>query len=165
MNQLKVFREIDYKTLKRYIDLAVVVNNHGNILPHMNYDLMNNDHIKNKFLFSKKLTKQALIPTFSKTNNECDERISKIKYTKGKNEQYSYVDLKLDRNTSSVLYVYYNEFPSGLIATKSMFTKLPFFIKESDHALGYIFGTELDNTIIMDYEKDCFIRLSKNTDE
>ena len=165
VNQLKVFREVDDKTLKRYIDLAVVVNNHGNILPHMNYDLMNNEYLKNKFLFSKKLTKQALIPTFSKTNNECDTRISKIKYIKGKNEQYSYVDIKFNKNIPNVLYRYKNEKPSGVFASKSMFTKLPLFKKESDHALGYIYGTELDNAIIMDYEKDCFIRLSKNIDE
>ena len=165
MNQLKVFREIDDKTLKRYIDLAVVVNNHGNILPHMNYDLMNNDHIKNKFLFSKKITRQAAIPAFSSTNNQCDLKISNIEYRNGKNEKYSYVDIKFNNNTSNVLYLYKNEKPSGVFASKSMFTKLSLFEKESDHALGYIFGTELDNTIIMDYEKDCFIRLSKNTDE
>lgn len=165
VNQLKVFREIDDKTLKRYIDLAVVVNNHGNILPHMNYDLMNNDHIKNKFLFSKKITRQATIPAFSRTNNQCDARISNIEFTNGKNEKYSYVDIKFNSNTSNVLYLYKNDKPSGVIALKSMFTKLPFFKKESDHALGYIFGPELDNSIIMDYEKDCIIRLSKNTDE
>jgi len=165
VNQLKVFREIDDKTLKRYIDFAVVVNNHGNILPHMNYDLMNNDHIKNKFLFSRKIIKQATIPAFSNINNQCDSEILKINYLMGKNDNYSYIDLELNSNTSNVLYVYKNEKPSGIIASKSMFAKLPFIEKESDHALGYIFGAELDNTIIMDYEKDCFIRLSKNTDE
>jgi len=165
VNQLKVFREIDDKTLKRYIDLAVVVNNHGNILPHMNYDLMNNDYIKNEFLFSKKITRQAAIPAFSSTNNQCDSKISNIEFTNGKNEKYSYVDIKFNKNTSNVLYLYKNEKPSGVFASKSMFTKLPLFKKDSYHALGYIFGAELYNTIIIDYEKDCFIRLSKNTDE
>jgi hypothetical protein len=165
VNQLKVFREIDDKTLKRYIDLAVVVNNHGNILPHMNYDLVNNDHIKNKFLFSRKIIRQATIPAFSKTNNQCDSEILKINFLMGKNDNYSYVDLELNSNTSNVLYVYKNEKPSGVIASKSMFKKLPFIEKESDHALGYIFGAELDNYIIMDHKKDCFIRLSKNIDE
>jgi len=165
VNQLKVFREINDKTLKRYIDLAVVVNNHGNILPHMNYDLMNNDYIKNEFLFSKKITRQAAIPAFSSTNNQCDSKISNIEFTNGKNEKYSYFDIKFNNNTSNVLYLYENQRPSGVIALKSMFTKLPFMTKETSHARGYLLSVEIDNTIIMDYEKDCFIRLSKNIDE
>ena len=164
-NQLKVFREVDDKTLKRYIDLAIVVNNHGNILPTINHDLIDNDHLKNKFIFSKKITKQAVIPVFSSTNNQCDSKISNIEFTNGKNEKYSYVDIKFNKNTSNVLYLYKNEKPSGVFASKSMFTKLPLFKKETYHALGYILGAELYNTIIIDYEKDCFIRLSKNTDE
>ena len=164
-NQLKVFREIDDKTLKRYIDLAIVINNHGNILPHMNYDLMNNDHIKNKFLFSKKITKQAAIPAFSNTNNVCDSKISKINYVNGKNENYSYIDLELNGSTSNILYLYENEQPAGFIASKSMFTKLPFINGENDHLRGYLLSAELENTIIIDYEKDCFIRISKIIDE
>ena len=164
-NQLKVFREIDDKTLKRYIDLAIVINNHGNILPTINHNLINNDYLKNKFLFSKKITRQAAIPVFSSTNNQCDSKISNIEFTNGKNEKYSYFDIIFNNNTSNVLYLYENQRPSGVIALKSMFTKLPFMTKETSHARGYLLSVEIDNTIIMDYEKDCFMRLSKNIDE
>lgn len=164
-NQLKVFREIDDKTLKRYVDLAIVLNNHGNILPVISYDLINKDQLKNKFIFSKKITMQAVIPDFSKSNNECNAKIANINYSKGKNKNYSYIDLELNGSTSNILYLYENEQPVGFIASKSMFTKLPFINRENDNLRGYLLSSELENTIINDYEKDCFIRISKIIDE
>ena len=63
------------------------------------------------------------------------------------------------------MYLYENEQPAGFIASKSMFTKLPFINGENDNLRGYLLSAELENTIIVDYEKDCFIRISKIIDE
>lgn len=165
--QLKAFRSIEGKMQKRFIDLSILINNHGDILPHINYDLMQSDLIKDNFIFSNKLALKGKIPNFKIQDHSCKPKVLANKFTEGKSQSYKYLQLTFaEPLNADLLYLYNHNVPVGLITSKNLFKKRFSLTKiENTKTLyGYLVNTDLhsDNYQIVDYENKCHFDLDIN---
>jgi len=167
INQLKVFRDSHESIQKRYVDLSIVLNNHGNILPHFTYETANSKHIKDKFVLSNAFIQKSIIPKFDLPKTECLFEVISFGTEKGKNNQYQYVSVELiDHNKADNIYIYSNNQPFGLISFPPSFTKKWDLFHKQNFLMGYGYTLpSLPNDItLIDTVTDCYKRYNLNNE-